>query len=184
MNIDVIATAIVNWVTTNFEPIFSKNTAFNKNFGTTAGTVCEGNDIRIGEWMQTPITPSYNPLDSTTYYTAIFFGTPLTTSGAFGVRMMKTGTINNFTIVGSHVTADASGLSTSIYLRNITTATDYPITTAWLENYAASSQTVQSYSGLGIPIGNTTDIWNIKIVTPVYAPNPTTVQYCWGFIIE
>jgi len=30
-----------------YEPAFSKNTAFNKNFGTTAGTVAEGNDSRI-----------------------------------------------------------------------------------------------------------------------------------------
>ena len=29
------------------EPAFSKNTAFNKNFGTTSGTVCQGNDSRI-----------------------------------------------------------------------------------------------------------------------------------------
>ena len=29
------------------EPIFTKNTGFNKNFGTTAGTVVEGNDSRI-----------------------------------------------------------------------------------------------------------------------------------------
>ncbi|AXQ66568.1 MAG: chaperone of endosialidase [Caudoviricetes sp.] len=31
----------------NKEPSFSKNTAFNKNFGTTVGTVAEGNDSRI-----------------------------------------------------------------------------------------------------------------------------------------
>lgn len=30
------------------EPSFSKNTGFNKNFGTAAGTVCEGNDSRLG----------------------------------------------------------------------------------------------------------------------------------------
>lgn len=30
-----------------YEPIFSKNTAFNKNFGTSSGTVAEGNDNRI-----------------------------------------------------------------------------------------------------------------------------------------
>lgn len=30
-----------------YEPVFTKNTAFNKNFGTTAGTVAEGNDSRI-----------------------------------------------------------------------------------------------------------------------------------------
>ena len=32
-----------------YEPIFSKNTAFNKNFGTAAGTVCEGNDLRLSD---------------------------------------------------------------------------------------------------------------------------------------
>lgn len=30
-----------------YEPLFSKNTAFNKNFGTTSNTVAEGNDSRI-----------------------------------------------------------------------------------------------------------------------------------------
>jgi len=31
----------------SYEPAFSKNTAFNKNFGTASGTVAEGNDSRI-----------------------------------------------------------------------------------------------------------------------------------------
>ena len=31
------------------EYMFSKNTAFNKNFGTTLGTVCEGNDSRLSD---------------------------------------------------------------------------------------------------------------------------------------
>lgn len=31
------------------EPAFSKNTAFNKNFGNTTGTVCEGNDTRLSD---------------------------------------------------------------------------------------------------------------------------------------
>jgi hypothetical protein len=30
-----------------YEPVFTKNNAFNKNFGTTAGTVCQGNDSRL-----------------------------------------------------------------------------------------------------------------------------------------
>lgn len=37
----------VSTAASTYEPIFSKNTAFNKNFGTTAGTVAEGNDSRI-----------------------------------------------------------------------------------------------------------------------------------------
>ena len=31
------------------ENMFSKNTAFNKNFGTTSGTVCQGNDSRLSD---------------------------------------------------------------------------------------------------------------------------------------
>jgi len=30
-----------------YEPVFSKNTAFNKNFGSAADTVCQGNDSRL-----------------------------------------------------------------------------------------------------------------------------------------
>ena len=33
----------------NYEPAFTKNGAFNKNFGTAAGTVCEGNDARLSD---------------------------------------------------------------------------------------------------------------------------------------
>lgn len=31
------------------EPAFNKNTGFNKNFGNTAGTVCQGNDSRLSD---------------------------------------------------------------------------------------------------------------------------------------
>ena len=37
------------------EPVFSKNTGFNKNFGSTTGTVCEGNDSRLSD-ARTPVT--------------------------------------------------------------------------------------------------------------------------------
>ena len=35
--------------TGTYEPAFTKNTAFNKNFGSAAGTVCEGNDARLSD---------------------------------------------------------------------------------------------------------------------------------------
>lgn len=43
----IATTAFVNGGLATKENAFSKNTAFNKNFGTTAGTVAEGNDSRI-----------------------------------------------------------------------------------------------------------------------------------------
>lgn len=35
--------------TGTYEPVFTKNTAFNKNFGTVAGTVAQGNDSRLSD---------------------------------------------------------------------------------------------------------------------------------------
>ena len=40
------------------EPVFSKNTGFNKNFGSTTGTVCEGNDSRLSD-ARTPVTHNH-----------------------------------------------------------------------------------------------------------------------------
>ena len=40
------------------EDMFSKNTAFNKNFGTTSGTVCQGNDSRLSD-ARTPVSHNH-----------------------------------------------------------------------------------------------------------------------------
>ncbi len=43
------------------EPAFTKNNAFNKNFGSAAGTVCQGNDARLSNSRRASnITMSYN----------------------------------------------------------------------------------------------------------------------------
>ena len=38
---------VLNYLNVGAEKAFNKNTAFNKNFGDTSGTVCEGNDVRL-----------------------------------------------------------------------------------------------------------------------------------------
>ncbi|MDA3906523.1 MAG: tail fiber domain-containing protein [Bacteroidales bacterium] len=52
----------------NYETAFSKNTAFNKNFGTTSGTVTQGNDSRLSDarpasdvyaWAKASTKPTY-----------------------------------------------------------------------------------------------------------------------------
>lgn len=48
------------------EPAFTKNTAFNKNFGAAADTVCEGDDIRLSDTR----TPKRHASSSTVYGTA------------------------------------------------------------------------------------------------------------------
>ena len=51
------------------EPAFTKNTAFNKNFGTAAGTVCQGNDGRLSDARRASnISMGLNGSDLWVYY--------------------------------------------------------------------------------------------------------------------
>ena len=52
------------------EPTFTKNTAFNKNFGTTAGTVAQGNDSRFTD-ARTPLAHAHVISDITGLQTAL-----------------------------------------------------------------------------------------------------------------
>ena len=53
---------------TSREPAFIKNNAFNKNFGSSAGTVCEGNDARLSD-ARTPVAHNH---DASTVTTGVF----------------------------------------------------------------------------------------------------------------
>lgn len=87
------------------EPAFTKNTAFNKNFGTAAGTVCQGNDSRLSNarpasdvsaWAKKPNKPTYTPTEVGVIGTA-------PTSGQVAVFDGTTGKIKStgFTIASS-----------------------------------------------------------------------------------
>lgn len=52
------------------EYVFSKNTAFNKNFGTTSGTVCQGNDSRLSD-ARTPTAHAHTVSDVSGLQTAL-----------------------------------------------------------------------------------------------------------------
>ena len=92
------------------EPVFSKNTGFNKNFGSTTGTVCEGNDSRLSD-ARTPVSHNHaisnvinlqdeldNKADAFTGYTGTL--TVIKTIN-FGAQTTTTATLNitNGTIV-------------------------------------------------------------------------------------
>jgi len=49
-----------------YEPTFSKNTAFNKNFGTEAGTVSEGNHNHSGIYLESETDPVFTAWDKST----------------------------------------------------------------------------------------------------------------------
>ena len=52
------------------EDMFSKNTAFNKNFGITPGTVCQGNDSRLSD-ARTPTAHTHAVSDVSGLQTAL-----------------------------------------------------------------------------------------------------------------
>jgi len=66
---------------TNYETEFSKNTAFNKDFGTGSGEVCEGNDSRLSD-ARTP-TSHGNEAHDVTFITEVE-GTDVKSTGETG----------------------------------------------------------------------------------------------------
>ena len=52
------------------EYMFSKNTAFNRDFGTTSGTVCQGNDSRLSD-ARTPTAHTHTVSDVSGLQTAL-----------------------------------------------------------------------------------------------------------------
>lgn len=123
------------------------------------------------------------PADSTTYYYLIRGVVAQLSVSTFGQPFLTTGTITTVAVHSLH-TNNPTSESVLIYLRNDTTATDYTITLAWNDSYGASSSKSVIYTGLSIPVGNTTDKWVIKIITPAWVTNPTNWQWAWDFLIE
>lgn len=87
------------------EPAFAKNTAFNKNFGSAAGTVCQGNDSRLSNarpasdvsaWAKEPNKPTYTPTEVGVIGTAPKSGQVAVFDGTTG-KIKSTG----FTIASS-----------------------------------------------------------------------------------
>lgn len=52
------------------EPVFTKNTAFNKDFGSAIGTVCEGSDSRLSD-SRTPLAHTHAITDITNLSTEL-----------------------------------------------------------------------------------------------------------------
>ena len=75
------------------EPIFTKNTAFNKNFGTTAGTVTQGNDSRLSD-ARTPLAHTHDDryYTETEIDTALNLKAPLASPALTGTPTAPTAT--------------------------------------------------------------------------------------------
>ena len=120
-----------------------------------------------------------SPLDSTSYHFGIQPWTPSTTAAFRGFKFTDAGTVEKFSFALSQ-TLNGSNQTVTIYLRNVTTATDYSIGT-FTSDFGATSTLKTLFSGLSIAV-NTTDDWTVKILTPAWGTNPS--DWVFGGIIS
>lgn len=124
------------------------------------------------------ITGTLAPADSTTYYSNATADTTASFSTNIAVYQCQipiTGTIKECSIVvfnNNSPTAEAS----TLYLRNLTTSTDYQLSKAVTFNAANGVwKPLALTTGLSIPLvaGNN---YSIKLVTPAWTTNPTSIR--------
>lgn len=140
--------------------------------GVTAGIQSQI-DGKLYNLLFTSLTLS-SPLDTTAYYISQISSAPGTTDTSRAFNFGFTGTLKQALLTVSQTT-NGSGEDVTIYLRNITTNTDYTIG-VWTSNFGTNTGKGFFFSGLSIPISST-DSYTVKIVTPAWATNPANHFY-------
>src|SRR5690606_14901185 len=165
---DFSSADIANWNTvTSKEPAFSKNSAFNKNFGATAGTVAQGNDTRILNGQRAWSNLSSSITDWNTAFSGADFkvGTTSangpTSSDVHGISIPHAG--------GSLYGTEIVGRNNNLYYRSMENGTilpwlqvadrDWVNTQGFLKTYTETDPTVPSHvkSIASVDITN----WNV-----------------------
>jgi hypothetical protein len=149
-----------------YEPVFSKNSAFNKSFGTAAGTVCQGNDSRLSD-QRTPPDGSVTPAklsDMATGNYLISANAPersVTVNNNWGkIKETKIGAGGTYKVFYNAKGSVTSGCSARLYVNgspigtqhnNLNTSYD----SGWYQNISGLSagDLIQVYGG---SVGNVT----------------------------
>ena len=113
----------------------------------------------------------FNPADSTTYNIGPHPTLAPGTSNRY-FSFENVGTVTKVVITTAQL-VDGSNETIDLYLRNQTTATDYSLGTFTLDK-GVNGVGVTAFTP-SISIANTTDTWTIKMSTPAWATNPTSV---------
>lgn len=143
------------------EPAFTKNTAFNKNFGTDADTVCQGNDARLSD-ARTPVAHAssgtkYGAASNTQYGHTLLSGndTDGVVSGESALRYRYNGgmavDLNNYR---------SEGMFT---LYNITSRTNFPSGATVTSTPSYHLEVKRFYSNTAVVqvlyVRETTEVW-------------------------
>ena len=146
-------TANITVVDSTKEPAFTKNTAFNKNFGTTADTITEGNDARLGTKAvdETNIgNGRYQQYNATT--NKLEYVLPTVTATDLSVANITTTTLDILSSTGNDATIPQATTTTAGLLNS----TDK----VKLNNTSGTNTGDQNLSGLMVKANNLTDVAN------------------------
>lgn len=149
----------------------AKGTAYNKNFGTTTGTVLEGNTERFLGQCQ---FSSSNPADNTTYFCGENLTALQTVAGRSKFQFPNNYTITKVVITLFQGAAGVTNESVAWYIRESNT-TDKTITTSMdMSLIGQNKSKPYVYSGLNLSVSSGLD-YETKIVTPTWSINPTSI---------
>lgn len=132
------AQAALNQLDSIKEPAFSKNNAFNKNFGTGPDTVCQGNDSRLSD-ARTPTAHTHGGGDITSTV-ANATNASLATTAHYPTVHTVTGDWNNIVTSGFYMGAD---------LLNQCPGSSWRYCVVIVHNTDWISQTMNDFSGTG-----------------------------------
>lgn len=168
---------------TIYKPTFSENTAFNKNFGTTSGTVLEGNAAR---YMTIPFSNfSFNPADATTYYIgrAAVINTPKVSAADTSFYTGVSGTIEEIQIQAAGNTVQGSTEDSTIKIHNITQSTTSSSFGNFKTNATATTSLNYRLTSTTFNVLSTDEI-ALQWDTPTWATNPTAVRLSGWILIK
>ena len=147
--------------------------------GTTAGTVCAGDDSRLSSGYTLSIVAGNlaAPLDATTYYVGNTAAVTHTVAGRCRMFIPRAGTIKAVYLIAYCLTAgSAESWSTYVRLNN---------TTDTLIEALAVSSGNRLWSNIGLAISVVAgDYIEIKIVNPTWATDPANVRFGGVVYIE
>lgn len=120
-------------------------------------------------WCQ-GVGATLNPADSTNYHFGLADATPATTTANRRFKFVNAGSV--VTAQLSYLQANnGSNETVTIYLRNVTTATDTSIGT-FTSDFGATTSATFNFTGLSITVNNS-DYYCIKIACPAWGTNPS-----------
>lgn len=147
-------------------------------WGAITGTITNQTDLQNALNLKYNVynlsSATTNLADATTYYLSFNFEALAVTESVRQFNFDGTETIKEFILTSLHAVGGSAG-NVTIYVRNITTATDYLVGT-YSENFTANASNTFKFTGLNIAV-NGTDFWTVKILTPTWVTNPTSVRY-------